>query len=99
MLILEDNFRRHLEAFVSELFIYMYMCVCVYVYVYVYSSQHLKWIKKVNQTCPKTRMCIVLVLGQLWWKVLIHFEYWLLYVCIYVCCVCVCVCVCGMCVK
>jgi len=25
----------------------------------MYSSQHLKWIKKVNQSCPKTRMGIV----------------------------------------
>ncbi len=45
----------------------------------VYSSQNLKWIKKVNQICPKTRTGIVLILGQLWWKVLIHFKCWLLY--------------------
>ncbi len=51
---------------------------------YIYSSQHLKGIKKVNQSCPKTRTGIVLVLAQLWWKVLIHFKCWLLYVC--VCC-------------
>ncbi len=31
----------------------------------IYSSQHLKWIKKVNQSCPKTRTGIILVLGQL----------------------------------
>ncbi len=45
-------------------------CIYIYIYIYtytytVYSSQHLKWIKKVNQSCPTTRMGIVLVLGQL----------------------------------
>ncbi len=33
-----------------------------------------------QKSCPKTRMGIVLVLGQLWWKVLIHFKCWLLYI-------------------
>ncbi len=38
MLILEENFKRHLEAFASELFLYMWVsvCVCVYIYIYIY---------------------------------------------------------------
>ncbi len=36
-----------------------------YNYCGIHSSQHLMWIKKVNQSCPKTRTGIVLVLGQL----------------------------------
>ncbi len=38
MLVLEEQFRRHLEAFASELFIYIYifskyiLYVCVYIY-------------------------------------------------------------------
>ncbi len=31
----------------------------------MYSSQHLKWIKKANQSSYKTIICIVLVLGKL----------------------------------
>ncbi len=31
MLILEENFRQHLEAFASELFIYIY----IYIYIYI----------------------------------------------------------------
>jgi len=30
MIILEENFKWHLEAFASELFIYIFVCVCVY---------------------------------------------------------------------
>ncbi len=44
MLILEENFRWHSEAFASKLFIY--------------SSQHLKWFKTFNQSCPKTYIYI-----------------------------------------
>lgn len=36
---------------------------------YAYSSQHLKWIEKSS-----------IVLGRLWWKFLIHFKSWLLYI-------------------
>ncbi len=38
------------------------------------SSQHLKWIKTFHQSCPKTKH--VLVLGQLWLTLLIHFKCW-----------------------
>ncbi len=36
-----------------------------------------------QQSCPKIRMGIVLILGQLWWKVLIHLKCWLLYILLY----------------
>jgi len=39
MIILEENFKWHLEAFASELFIYtVYVCVCVCVYFIVRRS-------------------------------------------------------------
>ncbi len=47
------------------------VCVCVCMCVCIYRSEHLKWIKKVNKSCPNTRTGIVLVSGQLWWKGLI----------------------------
>ncbi len=37
-----------------------------------YSSQHLKWIKIVS------RQERILVLGDFWWKILIHFKCWLM---------------------
>ncbi len=40
MLILEENFRWHLEAFASELFIYglynIYILYIIYIYIYIY---------------------------------------------------------------
>ncbi len=33
----------------------MYVYVYVYIYIYIYSRLHLKWIRKVYQSCPKTR--------------------------------------------
>ncbi len=35
--------------------IYIYTYIYTYIYIYIYSSQYLKWINKVNQSCPKTR--------------------------------------------
>ncbi len=35
----------------SHATVYIY----IYIYIYIYSSQHLKWIQKVHQSCPKTR--------------------------------------------
>ncbi len=35
MLILEENFRWHLEAFASELFIYIYIYMYIYIYIYI----------------------------------------------------------------
>ncbi len=52
-----------------------HLIVKCYLYMYMYSSQHLMWIKKVNQSCPIRQECI-LVLGQIWWKVLIHVKCW-----------------------
>ncbi len=37
MLILEDNFRWHLEAFASELFIYTHTHIHIYIYIYIYT--------------------------------------------------------------
>jgi len=31
MIILEENFKWHLEAFASELFMYIYLCICGYI--------------------------------------------------------------------
>ncbi len=39
MLILEENFRWHLEAFASELFIYIY----IYIYIYIHSGVKKCW--------------------------------------------------------
>ncbi len=48
MLILEENFRWHLEAFASELFIYIYIyiyiCICIYIHsIYIYSGVKKGW--------------------------------------------------------
>ncbi len=48
-----------------------------------YSSQHLKWIKKVHQSCPKTRTHFGF--RFYWWKVLIHFKCWLVHLNMKVC--------------
>ncbi len=37
MLILEEDFRWHLEAFASELFIYVCMYIYIYIYIYIYN--------------------------------------------------------------
>ncbi len=42
MLILEENFRWHLEAFASELFIY------IYIYIYIYIIIHSLYVYYVN---------------------------------------------------
>ncbi len=34
MLVLEYIFKRHLEAFASELFIYLYIYIYIYIYIY-----------------------------------------------------------------
>ncbi len=65
----------------------------IYIYIYIYITVvvfHLKWIKKVNYFILLILKVVlrqehILVLGQLWWKALIHFKCWLLYICLFVC--------------
>ncbi len=51
------------------------MYIYIYIYIYIYSSQHLKWIKKVNQSCLETRTHFRTTF--LCSNVLIHFKRWL----------------------
>lgn len=46
-----------------------------------YSSQHLKWFKNLNQSCPKNRTFnfIIIIIIPFWKAVFIPFKCWLLY--------------------